>query len=130
MPPERRPAHVKPTRSAQPVPDAPDTDDPVALSRTEVATNVAERRRLRRLKKSADSNELPPIAIPRDMPFRIYVSIRWFSGLLVALLVVVLYLFLTRDTFFIHQIGVGGTHYLTPPEIFERSGLANMHISW
>jgi hypothetical protein len=135
MPPERRPAHVKPTRNAQPVPDSTDDgDDPVtysrADSRTEAAMSHAERRRLRRFKRASDDNMLPPIAIPRNMPLRIYVSMRWFSGLLVVLLLIVVYLFLTRDTFFIHQIGVGGTHYLTPPEIFERSGLANMHIFW
>ncbi len=130
MPPERRPAHVKPTRNAQPVPENPDGEDQGHLSRTQVAMSVAERRRVRRLKRATDGNILPPAAVPRDMPVRIYISMRWFSGLICVMLLAVLYLLLTRDTFFIHQIGVGGTHYLTPPEIFERSGLANMHIFW
>jgi hypothetical protein len=54
---------------------------------------------------------------------------RWFSGALVVALLIVLFLF-TRDIFFISEIYVGGTHYLTPPEIFQRSGVANMHVFW
>jgi hypothetical protein len=95
-----------------------------------MASSLAERRRLRRLQKAVDDNVLPPVAVPRGMPVRIYVSMRWFSAIIIAVLVALLYLFFTRDIFFIHEIYVGGTHYLTPPEIFERSGLANMHIFW
>jgi hypothetical protein len=144
-PPERRrlqprsrsQAHAIPTRDAQPQPtddQSEDQDRPQNLghvvSRTEAAMSLAERRRLRRLQKASDENILPPVAVPRGMPVRIYVSVRWFSALIVVALIVVIYLFLTRDVFFVHEILVGGTHYLTPPEIFERSGLANMHIFW
>ncbi len=128
-PPERRLPHVTPTRNAQPLPDQPVADH-VRPTRTEAAMSLAERRRVRRLRKATDSSTPLPTVIPRGMPFRVYVSMRWFSALIIALLVGVLYLFLSRDVFFIHEIYVGGTHYLTPPEIFERSGLANMHIFW
>ncbi len=59
-----------------------------------------------------------------------YVSMRWFSGMLIVALVAVLFVLFTQGAFFIHEISVGGTQYLTPPEIFERSGLANEHIFW
>jgi hypothetical protein len=39
-----------------------------------------------------------------------------------------LYLFLTRDVFFINVIYVGGTRYLTAGEIYGRSGLARQHL--
>ncbi len=92
--------------------------------------SVAERRRLRRLQKANENKILLPTAVPRGMPVRVYISMRWFSAFIIIILSVILYLFLTRDVFYIHEIYVGGTHYLTPPEIFERSGLANMHIFW
>jgi POTRA domain, FtsQ-type len=92
--------------------------------------SLAERRRLRRLRKASDGTTPLPAVIPRGMPLRIYVSMRLFSGLIIALLVGLLYVFLTRDIFFIHEIYVGGTRYLTPAEIFERSALANVHIFW
>jgi hypothetical protein len=128
-PPERRRPHVKPTRTAQPVQDSPHAAAHVS-SRTEAAMSLAERRRLRRLQRATAEHTLPPVAVPRGMPVRIYVSMRWFSGAIIVALSVVLYLFATRDIFFVHEISVGGTHYLTPPEIFERSGVANMHIFW
>jgi hypothetical protein len=64
------------------------------------------------------------------MPLHIYISTRWFSALIVASLIFVLYLFLTRDVFFINIIYVGGTRYLSSGEIFQRSSLARMHIFW
>jgi hypothetical protein len=102
----------------------------VVRSRTEAAVEDAERRRLRRLEKHTNERSRPPVAVPRGMPFRIYVSMRWFSGAIVIALIAVLLLLFSRDVFFIREIFVGGTKYLTPPEIFERSGLANMHIFW
>ena len=116
---------------------APPEADPVnrvghvsSLSRSEAAIGLSERRRLRRLQKAADENVLPPAAVPRGMPFQVYVSWRWFSAFIVLALLSVLYLFFTRDFFYIHEIYVGGTKYLTPGKIFERSGLANEHIFW
>jgi hypothetical protein len=91
---------------------------------------MAAQRRLRRLKKATGDKTLPPVAIPRGLPFRIYISMRIFSGLIMVALGVVLYIFLSRDIFFVHEIRVGGTKYLTPAEIFERSSLAYTHIFW
>jgi hypothetical protein len=125
----RRPQAI-PTRNAQPLTEQPRRVERATPSRAEMASSLAERRRLRRLQKAAEDNVLPPVAVPRGIPVRIYVSMRWFSALIIVVLVALLYLFFTRDIFFIHEIYVGGTHYLTPPEIFERSGLANMHIFW
>jgi hypothetical protein len=102
----------------------------VSIAHSEASVGLAERRRLRRLKRAVNQNALPPVVVPRGMPLQIYVSTRWFSALIVAALLVVLYLFLTRDVFFINVIYVGGTHYLSSGEIFQRSGLAKMHIFW
>ncbi len=102
----------------------------VSIAPSEATAGLAERRRLRRLKRAVNQNALPPVVVPRGMPLHIYVSTRWFSALIVAALLVVLYLFLTRDVFFINVIYVGGTHYLSSGEIFQRSGLAKMHIFW
>ncbi len=44
-----------------------------------------------------------------------------------------LYILLTNDAFYVNSIAVGyigETRYLTPPEIFERSGLAKIHMFW
>lgn len=102
----------------------------LSLSRFESTMSVAERRRLRRLQKASQEGDLPPVVVPRNAPIRIYVSTRWFSALITAILVLVLILFLTNQAFFIREISVGGSRYLSPPEIFQRSGLANMHIFW
>ncbi|MCC7451265.1 MAG: FtsQ-type POTRA domain-containing protein [Anaerolineae bacterium] len=137
-PPERRrppqaiPMRGAPTPTDQPEPDRPRNAGFVrpADVRAQESMSLAERRRQRRLHKAVGDNTLPPIAVPRNLPLRIYVSMRWFSAMITVALLAVLYLFLSRDMFFIHEIYVGGTRYLTPPEIFERSGLANMHIFW
>jgi hypothetical protein len=102
----------------------------VTMSRPEAAADMAERRRVRRLRKAMRGHSPPPAAIPRGMPLQIYVSTRLFSALIVAALLVVLYLFLTRDAFFVNVIYVGGTRYLTSGEIFQRSEIARMHVFW
>jgi hypothetical protein len=102
----------------------------VAPTRSEAAASLAERRRLRRLQKATDENAPLPAVAPRGSAFRIYISMRWASAIIVLALLGVLFLLFTRDIFFIHEISVGGTKYLTPEEIFERSGLATMHIFW
>src|SRR5256885_11380612 len=73
------------------------------------------------IRRPPRSTLFPYTTLFRSMPFRIYISMRVFSGLIVVALLVVLYLFLSRDIFYIHEIRVGGTKYLTPAEIFERS---------
>jgi hypothetical protein len=98
-----------------------ESDEPVNDSLRDVPR--ISRRRVRPLRDE-------PAVVPRGMPLRIYVSTRWFSALLVVILLIVLFLFVTRDNFFIRVIFVGGTRYLTTAEIFQRSNLANMHIFW
>src|SRR5262245_33711459 len=99
-PTDRRMPHATPTRKAQPLPErAPEHATP---SRIEAAMSLAERRRLRRLRKASDGSTPLPTVIPRGMPLRIYVSMRVFSGMIILLLVGLLYVFLTRDIFFIH----------------------------
>src|SRR5690348_9341274 len=105
-PPERR--HVTPSRelkqpSRESSPRVQNAES-VGLSRTEAAMNLAERRRLRRLKKATEENAPLPSVVPRGSSFRIYVSVRWISGIIVVALVGVLYLLFTRDIFFIHEI--------------------------
>ncbi|MEP7289512.1 MAG: FtsQ-type POTRA domain-containing protein [Chloroflexota bacterium] len=129
-PPERRQvSRRRDPESGEPT-GRPHERSHVSLARSEAAAGFAERRRLRRLRKASSENILPPAAIPRGLPFRVYISLRWFSGAIALVLLFVLFLFFTRDAFFIHEIYVGGTKYLTPPEIFERSGLAKMHLFW
>jgi cell division septal protein FtsQ len=61
---------------------------------------------------------------------RVYVSWRIFSGLIVASLLTVLFMFFNADTFYIHSIAVGGLQYLTKEEVFALTDIANMHIFW
>lgn len=102
----------------------------VRLARFQNAISIAERRRVRRLQKASVGGEPPPSVLPRNMPFRVYVSTRWFSALMAALLILVLVMFLSNSAFYVSEIFVGGSRYLAPPEIFQRSGLANMHVFW
>ncbi|MDW8298120.1 MAG: FtsQ-type POTRA domain-containing protein [Anaerolineae bacterium] len=88
----------------------------------------AARRRLRRN---------VPVAIPRAAQTRIYLSTRWLSAFIVIILLVVLYLFLTHEAFFVQTIYVGGTRYLSGGEIFARTGLIDpenptrlTHLFW
>ncbi len=43
---------------------------------------------------------------------------------------IVLYLFLTLDTFYISSVAIGGEKYLTREEIFRYSDIARRHIFW
>lgn len=104
----------------------------VRVAQVEAAVGISERRRMRRSQRNPRKSaaQATPVAIPRGLPLRIYVSTRWFSALIVVMLLALLALFLTRDSFFINVIFVGGTKYLTSGEIFQRSGLAKLHIFW
>jgi hypothetical protein len=128
-PPTKRAPQATPRDPADAAVEQPSHQPADWLVRAQQATNLAERRRLRRLQQASEANVLPPTAVPRGERPRIYVSMRWFSGAIIVTLLIVLFLF-TRDIFFISEIYVGGTHYLAPAEIFERSGIANMHIFW
>ncbi|HLY28144.1 MAG TPA: FtsQ-type POTRA domain-containing protein [Aggregatilineales bacterium] len=133
-PPARR--HVRPgsdPRLPEPADSQPErlsNRAHVSAARTEAAMSLAERRRRRRLQRAVSENEQIPATQPRGVPRRVYVSMRWFSALIVLALLVVLGVLFTQNAFFIHEISVGGTKYLTPPEIFERSGLASVHLFW
>lgn len=61
---------------------------------------------------------------------RVYVSWRIFSGLIVASLLTVLFMFFNTDAFYIHSIAVGGLQYLTKEEVFALTDIANMHVFW
>jgi hypothetical protein len=52
------------------------------------------------------------------------------SGTLTIGLAVVLYLFLTREAFFVRSVAIGGEQYLTREEIFRFSDVAQEHIFW
>lgn len=108
-------------RDPEPSPDRP-------RNRTEAGIPSAERRRRRRLLSATEKAELPPSVVPRGQAVRIFVSTRWFSGTLASICLLMLILFYTNGAFVIREIYVSGTRYLTPPEIFQRSGLANLHI--
>ena len=129
-PVRRRPPQAVPRAAQAEQVRSPEADSPPPMTRAQAAADEAERRRRRRLRQSVDDRILPPTAVRRGVPVRVYVSARWVSLLIIVALVVVLYIFFSRDIFFIHEIYVGGTHYLTPAQIFERSNLAYTHIFW
>jgi hypothetical protein len=78
-----------------------------------------------------------PAAVPRIAQQRVYLSTRALSGFMVVVLMIVLYLFLTHEAFFVQTIYVGGTRYLSGGEIFTRTGLIDpenptrlTHLFW
>ncbi len=135
----RRKPQVVPSPDAPPLP--PDPSEPLADlpprqrdtfedDSFQPSLSLTQRRRQRKARKAA---EAAPAAVPRDQVRQVYVSWRIFSFLIVATLLAVLYLLLTQDAFYVHSIAVGYTsesHFLSPPEIFERTGLANIHLFW
>ncbi len=52
------------------------------------------------------------------------------SGLIVASLSVILFLFFNLDIFYVRSIAVGGLRYTSKEELFALTGIANMHIFW
>lgn len=136
----RRKLRAKPTREAPPLPPDPAHDQASPLlnedpfpRRKATTLSLGERRRQRRARKMVEMAESLPAAVPRDVVRQVYISWRWFSAIIVLALGIILYILISQDAFYIHSIyvGYGGTtHFLTPPEIFERSGLANVHLFW
>lgn len=123
VPPFASPAgDSEPARRVVPEGPASSADLPAGTLRR------SRRKRRTRLAKTA------PQVIPRNANAHVYISTRWFSAFIVLSLLIVLYLFLSRDVFFISTIYVGGTRYLSGGEIFERTGLADplrrTHIFW
>jgi len=121
---------------ALPRPERRRTLGHVTAPRREPSTPFPERRRSRRL-RSIRRPAAP--AVPRGVALRVFISTRWLSALIVVTLLMILYLFFTREAFFVSTIYVGGTRYLSGGEIFARSGLAprpeggeirKIHILW
>ncbi|MFQ3536059.1 MAG: FtsQ-type POTRA domain-containing protein [Aggregatilineales bacterium] len=78
-----------------------------------------------------------PAAVPRTAQLQVYLSTRWLSAFMALILMIVLYLFLTHEAFFVQTIYVGGTRYLSGGEIFTRTGLIDpenptrlTHLFW
>ena len=61
---------------------------------------------------------------------RSFVGWRLISGLIVASLVGILFLFFSADAFYVHSISVGGLQYLTKEEVFALTDIADMHVFW
>ncbi len=140
--PARRP---RLTRTQPPAETAPAQDDApqkdirsrqAAPLRPENTPRLTLRRRPRRL-RGALLRAAVPAAVPRTASGRIYVSTRLLSAFIVLVLLVVLYLFLSHEAFFVETIYVGGTRYLSGGEIFTRTGLIDpenptrrTHLFW
>lgn len=60
----------------------------------------------------------------------VWISWRWFSGILTILLAIVMGVMLYSDVFIIDSIAVGGQSYIPREEIFKDSGLVNKHLFW
>lgn len=138
-PPRRNSSRVRPTRDATPLPPDPALqrfvadDESFTFPQRTPTVNLRERRKQRRAQRMIELATTMPAAVPRDAARQIFISWRWLSAIIVVALLIVLYIFLSQDAFYIHSIYVGysgTTQYLTPPEIFERSGLANVHLFW
>jgi hypothetical protein len=137
--PSRRKPQVEPARDA--VPPRPETGNLLTGPRDRTSPlrdpftralpdtiGVGQRRKERKAKKAET-----PAAIPRDKTRQVYISWRWFSLAIVIAMVAALYILLTNDAFYVQRIAVGyngETRFITPPEVFERSGLAKIHLFW
>ncbi len=61
---------------------------------------------------------------------RVFVGWRFFSGLIIFSLTLVLFLFFSADAFYVHSIAVGGLEDLTKEEVFALADIANLHVFW
>jgi cell division septal protein FtsQ len=59
-------------------------------------------------------------------------QINWriFSGLMVAVMLVVLVIFFITDAFYVHSISVAGLRYLGKEEVYRWANIANSHLFW
>lgn len=145
-PPRRRKPQVEPARDVPPSPSLiPDESappgttrdrssplrDPFAREQDAAQTaSVGKRRRDRKARKTA---VVTAAAVPRDQTRQVFISWRWFSAAIVLAMGLTLYVLLTNDAFYVNSIAVGNrgeTRYLSAEEIFERSGLAKIHLFW
>jgi hypothetical protein len=127
--------HVRAARGAIQTEDPPQAPPlrmtPLSQARAGGTVSVAERRAERRQRKQrAQAHKAPPVARRRRSVVTRVFSWRAVSGLIVVGLVVVLYLFLTADAFYVTSVAIGGEKYLTREEIFRDSGIATRHLFW
>jgi hypothetical protein len=61
---------------------------------------------------------------------RVLVGWRFFSGVMIFCLLLVLFLFFSADAFYVHSVAVGGLEYLSKEEVFALADIANMHVFW
>ena len=128
--PPHRPPQVRPSRAASGL----DGDSEFASPASTVPPrSLGARRQARRAAKRAAALGDTPAAVPRDAPRLLYVSWRWVSVALTAVLIGVLFMFLSQNSFYIHSIYVGYTdsqRFLTEDYVYSLTGLADMHIFW
>ncbi len=77
---------------------------------------------------SLDTGPRPPVQQVSERGWNI--SVRLFSGLIAASLIVVLAIFFSSDAFFVHSIGVSGTETMSPNEVFALADVAGTHVFW
>src|SRR5215471_102208 len=115
--PPRRTPQVRPSRAGE----MWDTDSALDSDVSHVSTrSLNERRQELRARKRAALADIPA-AVPRDAPRLIYRSWRWVSAALTVVLLGVLYLFLSQNSFYIHSIYVGYTdpqHFLSVDYVY------------
>ena len=98
-------------------------------TRTAPTLSAPPRRAGRRARRRAQVSRPAARARRRFNPYAL-LSWRAVSGVIVVGLVVVLYLFLTTDTFYVNAVAIGGEKYLSREEIFRYSDIARKHIFW
>lgn len=76
----------------------------------------------------ADAAERAPMqqAVRGGFRFRA----RWFSGIVSIVLILVLALTFSADTFYVHSIAVGGLRYMTAAEIYGLTNVVGLHAFW
>ncbi len=104
----------------------------VPRSQAEVggSVSVARRRAERRARKARAQAHQPRPRSRRANPATYLLSWRLVSGMIVAGLSVVLYMFLTMGAFYVDEVAIGGEKYMSPEEIFRFSDVAQRHIFW
>lgn len=129
--PPRRTPQVRPSRAGASLLDTDSTFESDLNPTSRRA--LGERRQARRARKRAAALADLPAAVPHDARRWIYISWRWVSALLTAVLIGVLFMFLSQNSFYVHSIYVGYTdsqHFLSVDYVYALTGLADMHIFW
>lgn len=84
---------------------------------------TAPRNSPERIAVKRTTNRVRPIGL-------VWMSWRWVSGALSAILIILLSFLLTSEAFYVSTIAVGGVTYLTREEVFRFSGISQQHIFW